>query len=157
MQQQTAQVDHVVASENAAAIGGEPPMPQEMGPPPSPLIGTPLEWRGWFNANIHKQEFMKWANGDRVRELIQKKPALIGLLEAHLMEMDIKLMEIMSGMVGGQPLADGAQPKPNEGGNQPKKGKKGGNGSAMGNSNTESTQDTEPKGSGEGSQNRGPS
>jgi hypothetical protein len=153
-EQENAQVEHVVQSEQAIAAGGEPPMQAAPPAPPSPLIGTPLEWRGWYNANIHKQEFLKWANGDRIRELIQEKPEVIGLLEAHLMEMDIKLMEEMSGMIGGQMLGDTAQPAP---AGQQKKDRKGGNGSAMGNSNTESTTDNEPKGNGEGSQNRGPS
>lgn len=152
-EQQLAQAEYAIANENAAMLGGEAP-PPELAEPPSPLIGSPLEWRGWYNANIHKQEFLKWANGDRIRELILEKPELVGLLEAHLMEMDIRLMEEASGMVGGQMLsAEQAQPQPT----QQKKPKKGGNGSAMGNSNTESTQDNEPKGNGEGSQDRGPS
>jgi hypothetical protein len=116
-------------------------------------MGSPLEWRGWYNPNIHKQEFLKWANGDRIRELIAEKPEIIGLLEAHLMEMDIKLMEQASGMVGGVMLGEAQQAAPTQ---QPSKPKKGGNGSAMGNSNTESTTDNEPKGNGEGNQNRGP-
>jgi len=154
MEQQAAQVQFAVDSENSAAMGGQPPImpaPVEM---PSPLVGSPLEWRGWYNANIHKQEFLKWANGDRIRELITEKPEIIGLLEAHLMEMDIKLMEEAGGMIGGQPLGDAAQAQPVQQAAAPKKG---GNGSAMGNSNTESTKDNEPKGSGEGAQNRGPS
>lgn len=152
-QADAAQVEYVVQSETAEASGNVAPPPQ-MPEPPSPLAGSPLEWRGWYNPNIHKQEFLKWANGDRIRELILQKKEIVGLLEAHLMEMDIKLMEQASGMVGGVMLGDSAaQAAPTQ---QPTKAKKGGNGSAMGNSNTESTKDVEPKGNGEGNQNRGP-
>jgi hypothetical protein len=151
-QAEAAQVDYVVQNEQASAMGGAAAPPQ-MPEPPSPLMGSPLEWRGWYNPNIHKQEFLKWANGDRIRELIAEKPEIIGLLEAHLMEMDIKLMEQASGMVGGVMLGEAQQAAPTQ---QPSKPKKGGNGSAMGNSNTESTTDNEPKGNGEGNQNRGP-
>ena len=122
----------------------------------SPLAKTPLEWRGWYDANIHRQEFLKWANGDRIRELTQEKPEIIGLLEAHLMEMDIKLMEVASGMVGGEMLADPAMAQQSAASPSQPAPKKGGNGSAMSNSNHESTNDVEPKGSGQGAQNRGP-
>lgn len=136
-----------------------PPAMPAIEPPPSPLVGSPLEWRGWYDANIHRQEFLKWANGDRIRELIQTKPAVVGLLEAHLMEMDIKIAEQMMGMVGGQPLtAPPQQPSngPQGAGGKPNGPKKGGNGSAMGNSNHESTNGNEPKGNGQGAQNAGP-
>lgn len=153
---EAAQVDYVVKNENAEAVGQPPQAPPQLPKLPSPLVGTPLEWRGWYDPNIHKQEFLKWANGDRVRELITQKPEIVGLLEAHLMEMDIKQMERLSGMVGGVMLGDSAQQAPQPQQPQGKKSSKGGNGSAMGNSNKESTQDVEPKGNGEGNQNRGP-
>lgn len=135
-----------------AANPTQPMMPPPVQPPPSPLTGSPLEWRGWYDANIHRQEFLKWANGDRIRELIQQKPAVVGLLEAHLMEMEIKLAEQASGMVGGQSLSPNQPPAPPPAAKPPA----GGNGSAMGNSNHESTHGTEPKGTGQGAQNRGP-
>ena len=153
--------EQMAAEQQFALEQQEAAMVDPMAPPqpaPSPLAKTPLEWRGWYDANIHRQEFMKWANGDHIRELIQEKPEIIGLLEAHLMEMDIKLMEVASGMVGGEMLADPAMAQQSAASPaQPAAKKQGGNGSAMGNSNTESTQGNEPKGSGEGAQNRGPS
>jgi hypothetical protein len=59
------------------------PMPQA---PPSPLDGTPLKWQPWFNPQIHLQEFLKWANDDHIRELMQKTPVVEGLLRMHMQE-----------------------------------------------------------------------
>ncbi len=153
MQQQQYQQQAATAPVDPQTGISQAPPPPQIQPPPSPLNGSPLQWRGWYDANIHRQEFLKWANGDRIRELVQEKPNVVGLLEAHLMEMDIKIAEQMAGMVGGQPLAAPPQGTPPA---QQKKPTQGGNGSAMGNSNHESTQGVEPKGTGQGAQNRGP-
>lgn len=59
---------------------------QPPAPPPSPLDSTPLKWRPWYNAQIHLQEFLKWANDDRVRELLAKVPAAEEFLKLHMAE-----------------------------------------------------------------------
>lgn len=133
------------AQATAPVIAGQ--APPAMAPPPSPMANTPLKWRPWYSPVIHKQEFMKWANSDTIRELIQTNPQVEGLLTAHLMEMDIALAEQTMGMVGGENLQQPPTPP-----GQPGKP----NGSAMGNSNKESTQGNEPKGNGQGAQNAGP-
>lgn len=90
---------------SAVAAGQQPAPPGE---PPSALAGTPLKWRRWYNPIIHRQEFMKWANSDAIRELVQTNPQAEGLLEAHLMEMEIALAESQQGMVGGASLSPDA-------------------------------------------------
>lgn len=137
------------------ATGVPAPAPA-MAPPPSPLDTTPLKWRQWYSPAIHEQEFLKWANGDTVQQLITQNPDLAGLLEGHLLEIRIAKMEEMAGMIAGQPLADGPPPAAPAGGPGKPGDKKKPNGSAMENSNRESTQGNEPKGNGQGAQNHGP-
>lgn len=114
----------------------EPAMP----PPPSQLEFTPLKWRPWFNAAIHRQEFVKWANGDRVRELLLANPGLETLLVAHLAEIDNAMMTDATRALMLQ------NPMPPQ---TPSSG-------AMGRSNNESTKGNEPKGAKEGAQQQGP-
>lgn len=145
------------AAQAAAPVGVDPATGASMGqaqlePLPSPLDGTPLKWRPWYNPTIHEQEFLKWANGDTVQQLITQNPDLEGLLAGHLLEIQIAKMEAAAGMIGGQPLADGAPPA--QGQQKPGQPKQSGN--AMNGSNRESTQGNEPKGNGEGAQNAGP-
>ena len=90
-QAQTQQADAVYSQSLRAlpppTLGVPPsplPPPPTPGPPPNLLDFTPLKWRGWYNAPIHLQEFMKWANGDSVRDLIGTNPGLEPLLEQHL-------------------------------------------------------------------------
>lgn len=144
--------------EYQAKVEAMPPaMPDPMNPgmpvaapppePPSPLDGTPLKWRPWYNPMIHKQQFEKWANSDRVVELIKQFPEAEGLLEAHYAEIDLALNPPMPPM--GMPGAEGPP-----GGQQP--GKPQGPAMAMRNSVKNSSKSNEPKGQGQGAQNAGP-
>lgn len=96
--------------------------PAAIPPAPSPNAHTPLSWKPWYSAPIHKQEFLKWANSDVIQELLEKNPALEVLLTAHLMDIDNALMQAQAQAAGPQPA-----PKPG-----------GGAGQAMRNSNQES-------------------
>lgn len=107
-------------------------------PPPSPLAYSPLKWLPWYKPSVHRQEFEKWANSDRVREITAQIPAAEQLLAAHYQEIRQNELMEMTQMAGAMP------PKPS------------GGAMAMSNSNRESTQDVEPKGNGEGAQNAGP-
>ena len=130
--------ESMVASQAAPQVdpmSGQP-MPPPMPEPPSPLAHTPLKWRPWYDAQVHKQQFDKWANSDRVMELLEQFPFAEGLMEAHYMEMKIALSEQM-GMMPGAPVPQGG-------------------GMAMTNSNRESMQGNEPKGNGQGAQGQGP-
>jgi hypothetical protein len=92
------------------ATGVAPP-PEPLPQPPSPLNSTPLKWLPWYNPVIHKQEFMKWANSDRIRETIKVNPETEGFLTMHLAEMDLKNMEAMMAAAGpamGAPAGAGA-------------------------------------------------
>lgn len=97
-------------------------VPTALPPPPSPNAHTPLAWKPWFAPAIHKQEFLKWANGDHVLELLQQNPALEQLLVAHLQEIDLALQTEQMAQAAAQ-----AGPAPG-----------GGQGQAMKNSNSES-------------------
>lgn len=95
-------------------------------PPPSPNKFTPLAWKPWFNPQIHKQEFLKWANSDKMVQLLSENTKLEGLLSAHLMEIEGALQQEAMAMA----MAQQGPPKP--GGAGP------GAGQAMSNSNKES-------------------
>jgi hypothetical protein len=137
VQQQTAQYQQQVAqsTDPNQALPPEPTLP----PMPSATEGTPLQWLPWYQPVIHKQEFMKWANGDRIRQLLKEVPMIQGLLAAHLNDINQALMQ-EQGLAAGP-----VQALP-----------PGGAGAAMANSNRESTQGNEPKGQGQGAQNAGP-
>lgn len=158
---------------HSVPLGGQMPPPPQAPPPPSILQFTPLKWRMWYNARIHMQEFMKWANGDSVRDLLAQNPKLEPLLDQHLQEIQQNVTPAMAEppkvqfTFNGQDLADpqvrqlfdkvealppgdpSMTPKP-----EPKQPV--GAGSAMRGSQRESSQGTEPKGSSEGAQNHGP-
>lgn len=59
--------------------------------PGSMLVGTPLEWLPWYNPVIHMQEFIKWANDDRVRDLLKADPLVQKILTMHHQEMQAVL------------------------------------------------------------------
>ena len=119
----------------AGATNPEQPMPQS----PTLLANTPLEWLEWFNPVIHKQELLKWANSDHMRELFKTQPATKQLVTLHLQDIDAALArQVMQQMAATQP----SQP--------------GGAGAAMANSNREATSGNEPRGIGQGAQNAGP-
>lgn len=78
--------------------------------PPSPTQFTPLKWLPWYNPAIHKQEFMKWANSDRIVQLLQEQPALEQLLVAHMAEIDTNLqMQQMMALQATASVRPGAQ------------------------------------------------
>ena len=96
------------------------PLPQ-LPPPPNPSKFTPLRWVRWYDPMIHRQEFIKWANGDRMQEILAQNPAIEGILDAALGEIENQIAMKMAQMAGPPP------PKPGGGGI--------GAGKAMGNSN----------------------
>lgn len=104
-----------------AQAADEQQMAAAIPPPPGPTTGTPLEWKPWFDAAIHRQEFLKWANGDSVIELLTENPALETVLVAHLQDIEGALVQQAALMIGP------ATPQ-----------KPGGAGMAMANSNAES-------------------
>jgi hypothetical protein len=118
----------------------DPTMQTAIPQPVSILESTPLKWKLWYNPIIHKQELIKWANSDVLRELMQVQPMTEKLVEAHLMEIEAKVAEIQM-----------AQAAMQTGPQQP-----GGASKAMGNSNQNAGKSNEPKGQGEGEQNAGP-
>ena len=106
----------------------DPATGQDMAPqpqlptPPSPTKFTPLVWRSWYDPFIHRQEFMKWANSDRMVELMKKNQMVEKLLDAHLQEIDAAITQRQAAMA-----SPGAPPSG-----------PGGAGMAMQNSNVES-------------------
>jgi hypothetical protein len=91
-----------------AAPQAPPPAPlPQLPPPPSPNLGNPLEWMPWYDAAIHKQEFVKWANSDKIVQLLKEKPAVKELLLAHLMDIDNAAMMQQMQAMGPQPSKPG--------------------------------------------------
>lgn len=87
-------------------IAGAPPIPAtpvppapQPGPAPTVLQFTPLVWRPWYNAPIHLREFLKWTNGDAIRQLITDQPALVPILEQHM----VAIQQALPPMVGAPP------------------------------------------------------
>ena len=76
---------------------GQVPSP-ELPQPPSVTQFTPLAWKPWYNPAIHRQEFMKWTNSDKMVELLKQNPALEPLLVAHLMDIENALAVIQAAM-----------------------------------------------------------
>jgi hypothetical protein len=81
--------------------GAEPAIP----PAPSMNKRTPLAWKPWFNPAIHKQEFLKWANSDKVIRLLQENPKLEAMLETHLQEIDMAMAQVAQPMGAAPPAA----------------------------------------------------
>jgi hypothetical protein len=69
----------------------EQQMAAALPPPPNPNAHTPLAWKPWFDARVHKQEFLKWMNSDVMVELLGQNPALEQLATAHLADIDGQL------------------------------------------------------------------
>ncbi len=142
-QQEQAQL----ASNAASAPEGAVPPPAPTLQAPSVLEGSPLKWKPWYDATIHRQELVKWANGDNMRELFASTPIAEKLVEAHLAEIDASLAAIQQQQMAQQAAQD-----------QAKLSQPGGSGAgrAMSNSNNESTKNVEPSGNKEGAQGAGP-
>lgn len=137
MQQAVGAYEQQLAQAQPDPMTGAP----AIGPPPSPTKFTPLEWKPWYNAAIHRQEFLKWTNGDRVGELLAQNPALEAVLVAALTEMDMALQQQMMLEAGPQPARPG-----------------GGIGQQMANSNAEAGgSQNVPAGNKISSQGKGPS
>jgi hypothetical protein len=66
---------------------------QPVPPAPSLLANTPLKWYPWYNPVIHRQEFLKWANGDTIRELMATHPQVEQFLTLHLQEIEANLAQ----------------------------------------------------------------
>ncbi len=169
-----------VMGQPPAPVPPVPPPPQPP-PPPDVLQFTPLVWRAWYNASIHLREFLKWANGDTIRQLIATNPPLSQMLEQHLMAIRQNMPPIppspakVTYTMTGPDLADpqvrqgfdraAALPPGDPSQTPPRVGTEANpqvvvsqpaKGGAMERSNTESTSMTEPAGFKETAQNHGP-
>lgn len=129
----------VTSEQQAQAVGTMGAAPT---PPPNPLDFTPLKWLPWYHPGVHRQEFEKWANSDRVRELIAEYPAAEQFMVAHYQIIKQAEMQAMIEAAGPQQPTQVSGP--------------GGASVALENSNRESTEDVQPKGTGQGAQNAGP-
>ncbi len=126
-----------------AAAPMQPGVPVPPAPPlqaPSVLEGSPLMWKPWYNPVIHRQELLKWANSDNMRELFQSNQIAEKLVTAHLADIDAQMAAIQA----QQAAAAAPPPKP------------GGAATAMKNSNTNAGGENAPNGTGQGAQGVGP-
>lgn len=106
LKQQQAVIQKTTAQIQAAQQQPNAPMPQapQLQPPPSPLQQTPLKWQKWYNAKIHFAEFLKWANGDNIRQLLQQPqvgPIVEALITLHMQDIEQALQEQANLPMGG--------------------------------------------------------
>lgn len=123
---------------------GQPQMQMQMSvqpPPVNPMNGRPLFGRKpWFNDMIHLSEHTKWANSDKMRQLLDERPwvepYVVQLLGEHEMVLQQQMMQQAAMQQEGKP---------------------GGAGRGLGDSNRESgNPNDEPQGTGQRADNRGP-
>jgi hypothetical protein len=136
LQTQQAQLQAGMDAMQQTGQVAEPPAPL-----PSPLVNTPFEWLEWYNPIIHRQEFLKWANSDRVRDMLkqpQSGPIVKAMMTMHLQEMDGKLAALQAQAAQaamGSQVQGGAPPQNQQGA-----------GRAMRNSNQNSGHPQRPEG-----------
>lgn len=58
----------------------------------NPVGPCPLVIKPWFDLQIHTNETIKWLNTDRMRELLQAKPQLEGIVTSHLQLLQMAMM-----------------------------------------------------------------
>jgi hypothetical protein len=95
----TTQMQQMKASGDPNVMPAQPPQP-----PASPLLQTPLKWRPWYRATVHFSEFLKWANGDTIRQLLlQPKvgPIVEALLSLHQKDIEQAIQQQASIPMGG--------------------------------------------------------
>ena len=102
---------------------------------------SPLAVKPWFDPAIHWAERVKWLNTDKMREMMAKNPQLEMIITTHLQQLQMILNPPMQVDSNGAPLEPQGGPEgpptKNHAG-QPNKGKGGGAGRAMTNSNQNS-------------------
>lgn len=82
-----AQIEARQAQAQAAATGQ-----------PAPPVG-PLVYRRWYNAQIHRNETIKWCLSDRGRKVFQDHPAAMQMVEAYLMQIDLAIAQTQMGIL----------------------------------------------------------
>jgi predicted RNA-binding Zn-ribbon protein involved in translation (DUF1610 family) len=109
---------------------------------PNPLVVKP-----WFDPHIHWIEHVKWLNSDRMRELLQKDPALEQIIDLNLQQLQLLMNPPQQVGPDGKPIAPqgGQPPKPGAGGGQ-----------SMGNANKAGQGMNQPKGNATHGPNPGP-
>lgn len=122
------------AVDPTTGMSAPPQLPQ----PPSVLAHTPLKWKPWYDPTIHKMEFLKWVNSDRMRDALKQTPWAEQFLEVHLMEMDQALAELQMAQMA-------AQPQPPQGGGPQQTPESGGSKQAMPNANKAGNGGNKPK------------
>lgn len=109
VQQKAMEYQQQIVQADQAALA-DPNVPrQPVQDPGSMLVGTPLEWLPWYNPAIHMQEFVKWANDDRVREILAANSAVKPILVTHHQEIQTALMPPMPAPGPGGAPGGGAQ------------------------------------------------
>jgi len=80
---------------------------------PHDIPGYPLKWHRWYDPQIHRSEFLKWANSDKVQQMLAQMPQAEGLLEAHLLIIDQAIIEAATGQaVDPNPETEPPAPPP---------------------------------------------
>jgi predicted RNA-binding Zn-ribbon protein involved in translation (DUF1610 family) len=112
--------------------GAQPGPPDQMTGQPT-VVGHPLKMDPWDDPQIFQNEFIKWANGDKMQAILEdpQKGPIVGPILVAFFEM----LQMMN-----QPAIDPNTGQPVQGGpGAPQPGHGAGGGQAMGRSNTNST------------------
>jgi hypothetical protein len=89
----------------------------------APPVG-PLQYRRWYNPQIHRNELIKWCLSDRGRKVFQDHPAALAMVDAYLSQIDLALAQTQMGMVdaAGVMIDTKSQQQPPPGGGAPGQG-----------------------------------
>src|SRR5579859_997310 len=83
-QAQQAQQQQMMQAQQMVAQGLQPPPPQPVGP---------LQYRRWYNPQIHRNELIKWCLSDQGRAIFEKSPAALQMVDAYLTQIDIAIAQ----------------------------------------------------------------
>lgn len=108
---------------------------------PNTQIG-PLNYKRWYNPQIHRQELVKWCLSDRGRDVFKKVPGAEMYVDAYLSQIDLAIAQAAQGILDAagvpMPMGPGSM-SPDQGApgqpGQAQQGAPGGAGAAMANSN----------------------
>lgn len=122
------------------AVQLDPMSGQAMPVPPQPTLPMPGIRQVEHNDQVHLEEHIKWANGDRVQSLVKQKPELRAALDFFIGQHQMAIAQAQMAQAQAQAGAEGGPGT-----------------SDLGASNRESGgTDTLPSGNGQGAQNTGP-
>ena len=78
---------------------------------PAPPVG-PLQYRRWYNPQIHRNELIKWILSDRGRKVFDEHPAALQMVDAYLTQIDLAIAQTQMGILDAAGVMIDTQPQP---------------------------------------------